>query len=100
MNLDIYREAAETFAGELNREYYRHFAGLTDDFEIEAVYARHAHLFSREAVEELRGWLRDGPARDDEARRRRYLLDFGVEGFLGRATAAQEAELAQREAAP
>src|SRR3989440_808890 len=99
MDLDAYRAAAETFVGELNREYYRHFAGLSDDFEIEAVYARHTRLFTREAVEELRAGVHDGPAGGDEARRRRHLLDFGVEGLLGRATAAQEAELARREAA-
>ena len=99
MDLDAYRAAAETFVGELNREYYRHFAGLSDDFEIEAVYARHARLFTREAVEELRAGVHDGPAGGDDARRRRHLLDFGVEGLLGRATTAQEAELARREAA-
>src|SRR2546429_1731767 len=98
MDLDAYRERAETFVGELNREYYRHFAGLSDDFEVEAVYARHAGLFTRDAVAALRESVHDGPAAGDQARRRRYLLDFGVEGLLGRATTAQEAELARREA--
>src|SRR5436309_364457 len=99
MDLDAYRAAAETFVGELNREYYRHFAGLSDDFAIEAVYARHARLFARAAVDELRALVHNGPAQGDEARRRRYLLDFGVEGLLGRTTTVQEAELARREAA-
>src|SRR6476619_2798292 len=98
MNLGAYRAAAETFVGEYTREYYRHFAGLQDDLGIEAIYARHERLFTRAAVEELRAAVADGPAAGDEARRRRYLLDFGVEGLLGRATRAQEAELAKREA--
>ena len=98
MDLDAYRAAAETFVGEYPREYYRHFAGLQDELGIEAVYARHEQLFTRAAVEELRTAVADGPAEGDEARRRRYLLDFGVEGLLGRATRGQEAELAKREA--
>ena len=38
----------------IDREYYLHFSGQKDDFEIEAIYERHAGLFSREAVERLR----------------------------------------------
>ena len=98
MNLDAYRAAAETFVADHTREYYRHFAGLQDELRIEAVYARHPGLFTRAAVEELRATLGDGAADGDEARRRRYLLDFAVEGLLGRATRTQEAELAKREA--
>src|SRR5882762_10136114 len=98
MNLDAYRAAAETFVGEYTLEYYRHFAGLQDELGIEAIYARHERLFTRDAVEELRAAVADGPPAGDEARRRRYLLDFGVEGLLGRATRKQEAELAKREA--
>jgi hypothetical protein len=98
MNLDAYRAAAETFVGEYTLEYYRHFAGLQDELGIEAIYERHERLFTRDAVEELRAAVADGPPAGDEARRRRYLLDFGVEGLLGRATREQEAELAKREA--
>jgi hypothetical protein len=98
MNVDAYRADAETFVGEYTREYYRHFAGLQDDLGIEAIYARHERLFTRGAVEELRAAVADASAAGDEARRRRYLLDFGVDGLLGRATRGQEAELAKREA--
>jgi hypothetical protein len=98
MNLDAYRAAAETFVGEYTLEYYRHFAGLQDELGIEAIYTRHERLFTRDAVEALRQAVADSPPAGDEARRRRYLLDFGVEGLLGRATREQEAELARREA--
>jgi hypothetical protein len=98
MNLDAYREAAEAFVADHTREYHRHFAGLQDELGIEAVYARHEGLFTRAAVDELRTAVADGPAGGDEARRRRYLLDFAVDGLLGRATRTQEAELAKREA--
>ena len=86
MDLSAYRLEAEEFLSSLTREYYLHFGGHKPDFEIEAVYERHGKLFSREAVEELR------PAGERE------LLEFAVQGFLGQATKAEEAELARREA--
>lgn len=86
MDLDAYRSEAEEFLSALTREHYLHFAGHKPEFEIEAVYERHAALFAREAVEELR------PTGERE------LLEFAVQGFLGQATKREEAELARREA--
>jgi len=87
LDLDAYRSEAEEFLSALTREHYLHFAGHKPEFEIEAVYERHAALFAREAVEELR------PTGERE------LLEFAVQGFLGQATKREEAELARREAA-
>src|SRR4030081_1459990 len=92
MTLDAYRETAEAFVADHTREYHRHFAGLQDELGIEAVYARHEGLFTRAAVEELRTAVADGPAGGDEARRRRYLLDFAVDGLPGRAPRAPDDE--------
>ena len=86
MDLDAYRAEAEAFSEEIGREYLLHFSGRKDDFEIEAVYERHTGLFSREAVDSLRG------------AGNRELLLFAVEGHMGQATKAEEAELARREA--
>jgi hypothetical protein len=97
VDLDAYRAEAETFVGEISREYYRHFAGLKEDLEIEAVYERHATLFTRAAVHDLRSLAQAAPE-GDEARRLRALLDFCVEGHLGEATKSADAELARREA--
>ena len=72
---------------ELMREYYLHYSGQKDDFEIEPIYERHADLYSREAVEDLRG--------SDN----RELLMFAVQGLIGQETKAEEAEAARREAA-
>jgi len=96
-DLDAYRAEAERFVAELGLEYYRHYAGLAEDLAVEAVYERHAALFERAAVEVLRE-RRASTAPGDEARRLRALLDFAVEGRVGRATAALDAELARREA--
>ena len=98
MDLEAYRAAAEEFVAELTGEYYRHYAGLKDGFEIESIYARHDALFTRAAVEELREVAAAPAPGGEEWRRRRMLLDFAVEGHLGRATKDVDAELARREA--
>jgi hypothetical protein len=98
MDLDAYRASAEAFVSDLTAEYYRHFAGLKDDYAIEPIYDRHASLFTRESVHALRELASVPEPGTDEHRRRRMLLDFAVEGHLGQATKAIEAELARREA--
>jgi hypothetical protein len=55
VELEAYRRSAETFVSELTAEYYRHYAGLQDSYEIEPIYERHAELFSAAAVEQIRG---------------------------------------------
>jgi hypothetical protein len=87
VDLDAYRAEAEAFSEALLREYLLHYSGRKDGFEIEAVYERHGSLFSREAVDAMR-----------EAGNRELLL-FAIEGHMGQATKAEEAELARREAA-
>lgn len=87
MLFDAYRREAEAFVSEIGLEHYLHFAGLKPNLEIEPVYELHASLFTHEAVEGLQ--LTGNPA----------LLEFCVEGLAGRATTAETAELAEREAA-
>src|SRR3954454_5205286 len=87
LDLQAYSTEAEAFLGELDREFYLHFSGQQDDYGIEAVYERHAALFTRAQVERLR---EDGS---------RTLLEFAVQGLIGRETRAEAAELARREAA-
>jgi hypothetical protein len=98
MDLDAYRQSAESFHSEINLEYYRHFAGLQDDYEIESIYARHADLFTRPSVDALRELASGRGPETEERRRLRMLVDFAVEGFVGEATKAVEAELARVEA--
>jgi hypothetical protein len=98
MNLDSYRRSAETFVSELTGEYYRHYAGLKDSYEIEPIYEEHRELFTRHAVESLREVRAAAPAGSEEIRRLTMLVDFAVEGYIGQATKSVEAELAGREA--
>jgi hypothetical protein len=86
VDLTRYREEAEEFVSALDREYYLHFSGQQDSFDIEPVYDAHEGLFTSDAVQALR---ESG---------NRELLEFAVHGLVGRATKAEEAELARREA--
>jgi hypothetical protein len=98
MDLVAYRRSAETFVSELTHEYYRHFAGLKDGYEIEPIYYRHADLFERPAVDSLRDLIDASPGGSDERRRLTMLHDFAVEGLIGQARKELEGELARREA--
>ena len=48
LDLDSYARDGEPFVGEMDREYYLHFAGHKEEFEIEEIYDRHAGLFERD----------------------------------------------------
>jgi hypothetical protein len=98
VDINEYRAGAEDFVSSLDKEYYLHYAGIKDAFEIEAVYDRHAALFTREAVERVREAYAQAPAGSDRQRQRRMLLNFAVEGFLGAETKQLEAHQAEREA--
>jgi hypothetical protein len=101
-DLDAYRERAEGFLEEIDREYYLHLAGHKPELEIEPIYERYGELFEGEAVERIReasGRAAEAAGdRDDERRRLRYLLQFAFDGLLGRETKAEQAEVARLEA--
>jgi hypothetical protein len=98
MDIETYRAEAEQFIQSLELEWYRHFAGHKDTLEIEAIYDAHAELFTREAIEELKGYLAQTEPGSDEQRARRMLLDFAVEYYIGQLTKSDEEELAGLEA--
>jgi hypothetical protein len=93
---ETYAARAERFVTDLDREYYLHFAGHKERFEIEEIYERNANLFEREIVDRLKEAL-DGARSDDDRRRLRFLLQLAVEGLIGQATKAETAALAERE---
>jgi hypothetical protein len=86
LDLEAYRTEAEQFVTALDREYYLHFSGRQDAYDIEPIYERHAGLFSRDAVDGLR------------EQGAQLLLEFAVQGLIGRETKGEQAELARREA--
>ncbi len=98
LDLNAYRQGAEAFVSEIDREYYLHLAGHKPELEIEPIYERHAGLFDRSLVAGIRE-LAASQARDgDEGRRLRYLLSFALDGLLGRETKGEAEEGARLEA--
>lgn len=95
--LDTYAERAEAFITELDLEYHLHFSGQKREYEVTQVYERHPGLFGRGEVDRLRDAV--AASAGEERRRAAYLLEFAVGGYLGQSCAAEESELAAREAA-
>ena len=95
-DLADYRRRAEEFTGALDLEAYQHFAGLKEDCDFTAVYDRYPELFTLESVRMLRR-LYDAASADDERRRLSFLLNLGIEGFLGNETKQLSDEIANTE---
>ncbi len=95
LDLESYRGRAEQFVGELDKEFYLHFAGLKPEANFAAVYDRFPELFTADAVKELdrRYALADG----DEKKRLAYLMQLTVEGFFGAETKELSDEIANTE---
>jgi hypothetical protein len=97
IDLDQYRDGAERFVEEIDREYYLHLAGHKPELEIEPIYDDHRDLFERGAVLGLREVV-SGNGAGDEGRRGRYLLGLGFAGYVGRETKREAVEIARLEA--
>jgi hypothetical protein len=95
-DLESYSREAEELTSELDREYHMHFSGQQPEFRVKEIYDRHSGLFGRDAIESLRGIAGDGDG--ERPRRASLLLELAVGGFLGLACAAEEEEIARREA--
>jgi hypothetical protein len=95
-DLDEYRQEAEVFLEEIDREYYLQGAGHKPDLAVEPIYRRHEGLFAREAVQRI-GEAR-GLAQDEDEARLRYLHQFALDGHLGAETRELEARTADLEA--
>jgi hypothetical protein len=97
LDLDGYRLEAEEFISALDREYLEHLSGRKPELELDPIYGRYGGLFERSAVEELRDRA-EAAADGDDARAARYLLQFAVDGLLGRETKAESERAAELEA--
>jgi hypothetical protein len=87
--LDRIRERADRFIAELDEEYYLHYAGHKESFELEPIYERYSDLTSLETAHSV------GEAVDSD-RKVRELWRFTCEGYLGDLTrehAEKEARL-------
>jgi hypothetical protein len=88
--LDAYREEADRFIAELDEEYYLHYAGLKETFELAPIYERHAELTRLEKAQSI-GLAVNGPGV-------RELWRFACEGYLGDLTREHAERAAMLEA--
>ena len=91
-SLDAYREEADRFIAALDEEYYLHYAGHKDAFELEPIYERFADLTTLEACSRL------GAAAAAAGRGETELWRFACEGYLGNLTRTEAEEIAGLEA--
>src|SRR5207248_6012328 len=90
-DLDAYREQADRFIAELDEEYYLHYAGLKESFELVPIYERHADLTRVEKAQSLGAAVNGGGGI-------RELWRFACEGYLGNLTREHEERAAMLEA--
>jgi oligoendopeptidase F len=83
--IDAFRDDADRFIAELDEEYYEHYAGLKESFELQPIYERHASLTKLETARSLEG----APTE---------LWRFACEGFLGNLTREHQERIAHVEA--
>ncbi len=88
--LDAYREEADRFIAELDEEFYLHYAGLKETFDLAPIYERHKNLTELDQVKSI-GLAVNGGARVRE------LWRFACEGYFGELTRDDAEKLAELE---
>ncbi len=88
--LDAYREQADRFIAELDEEFYLHYAGHKDTFDLSPIYERHRNLTDLDTVKSV-GLAVNGGARVRE------LWRFACEGYFGELTRDHAERLAALE---
>src|ERR671934_1663771 len=88
--LDAYREQADRFIAELDEEFYLHYAGHKDTFDLSPIYERHRNLTEIDNVKSV-GLSINGGARVRE------LWRFSCEGYFGDLTREHAEKLAELE---
>jgi len=90
-DLDAFRAEADRFTAELLEEYYLHFAGLKESFDLAPIYDRHAGLTTLERAQSLGAAVDGDPGV-------RELWRFACEGFLSNLTKEHAERIARLEA--
>jgi hypothetical protein len=88
--IEAFREEADRFIAELDEEYYQHYAGLKESFELAPIYERHADLTRLETANRMALAV-------DGSYGARELWRFACEGHLGELTRSQAEKLAELE---
>jgi hypothetical protein len=96
MDLKKYRKDAESFLYKIEKEYYLHFSGQKDNFNVSDIYDRYEYLFTRENIDYIKD-LKD-KSYSEEKKKAAYLLRFCAEGYIDRQTKGLIDSIAEDEA--
>jgi hypothetical protein len=88
--LDAYRERVDRFIADLDQEYYDHFAGLKEEFDLESIYREYEDVTTLEQARRMQEAV-DGSFGSTE------LWRFACEGYLGALTRRHEERSAELE---
>jgi hypothetical protein len=94
-DLTAYSAELESFMSELLESYFLSWSGQRDEMVLEPIYARHADLFTRTAVDSLR---RAADGEGDAAHQARLLHAFALQSHLDRETVELTEEIETAEA--
>jgi hypothetical protein len=95
IDLTAYGAELDAFVAEIGEERYLGLSGQTDEMALAPIYARHAALFNRDAVD---GLARLASGSDDAARQARRLHGLAIEAYLQHAVADLTDRIAAAEA--
>ncbi len=97
---DGYRAKAEIFLEEMGREYFLHFSGRQDTTDFSGIYQKHAELFTKDAIAELKAAAEaQVAAGQNDKSNLGEVLSFALDGYLGEATKELHDKIAETEAA-
>ncbi|HJX02058.1 MAG TPA: hypothetical protein VJ348_02645, partial [Candidatus Humimicrobiaceae bacterium] len=96
MDLKKFRNDAESFLYKIEKEYYLHFSGQKDNFNVSDIYDRYKDLFTRENIDYIKD-LKD-KSYSEEKKKAAYLLRFCAEGYIDRQTKGLIESIAEDEA--
>src|SRR5437868_6495010 len=88
MSLERLRSEADVFNTEISREYYLALSGNKSSAELQPIYARHAEIMSRDALELTIEAFRAAPEGSEDQRAARLLLEWEVDAQSSRELAA------------
>ena len=96
MDLKKFRNDAESFLYKIEKEYYLHFSGQKDNFNVSDIYNQYEYLFTREDIDYIKN-LKD-ISYGEEKKKAAYLLRFCIEGYIDRQTKGLIESVAEDEA--
>jgi hypothetical protein len=80
MDIREYEKSAELFLYKIDKEYYLHFSGKKNDFNVSRIYDEFSNLFNMESIDFIKS-IKD-KSTGEEKKKASYLMKFCMEGYL------------------